>query len=43
MFTTLKGICHLCREDKSIPILREGYGICAECNQQIKADVKNFR
>lgn len=36
----LKGICHLCREDKSIPSLRDGYGICAECNRQIKADVE---
>lgn len=42
MFATLKGICHLCREDKPIPILRDSYGICTKCNRQIQADVENF-
>jgi len=42
MFSILKGNCHLCRREKSIPIMRDGYGICEECNRKIEADLESF-
>ena len=42
MFSILKGKCYLCRQEKSIPIARDGYGICADCDQKIEADFDSF-
>lgn len=42
MISILKGICHLCQEEKLIPVMRDNYGICEECNRRIKADLDVF-
>lgn len=42
MFSYMVGACSLCKIEKPLPVLRDNYIICNDCNQVIDKDLSEF-